>query len=118
MLYEESKSKPVAVIVVVCSTQAEQCSSMMEDLLNMSGGQNTALVIFAFLQAGSSNSEYNKELLSLGSGINLNRDINFNGSRIDTQEEGDLETDGHPMSSPLRSFNDLRPSADLEWPSE
>ncbi|KAG7214932.1 hypothetical protein INR49_005207 [Caranx melampygus] len=88
----------------------------MEDLLNMSGGQNTALVIFAFLQADSSNADYNKELHSLGSGINLTRDINCNGSRIDTiPDDGDLETDGHPMSSPLRSFSDLRPSADLQW---
>ncbi|XP_071361495.1 BH3 interacting domain death agonist [Trachinotus anak] len=88
----------------------------MDDLLNMSGGQNTALVILAFLQADCSNVEYSKELLALGTGLNLTRDINCNGPRIETLDDGDLETDGHPISSVSSSFSDIHPVVDLQWP--
>uniref|UniRef100_A0A3B4XYR2 BH3-interacting domain death agonist n=1 Tax=Seriola lalandi dorsalis TaxID=1841481 RepID=A0A3B4XYR2_SERLL len=88
----------------------------MDELLNTSGGQNTALVILAFLQADCSNVDYNKELHSLGTGLNLTRDINCNGSRIHTLDDGDLETDGHPVSSVSGFLNDIQPSVEHQWP--
>ncbi|KAM6927151.1 BH3 interacting domain death agonist [Lycodopsis pacificus] len=68
----------------------------MDDLGDLTSGQDVALVILSFLQADCGTSEYGKELLSLEKDFNLTRDINLNGPRSD---DGDLETDGHVCSS-------------------
>uniref|UniRef100_UPI0037E7246C BH3 interacting domain death agonist isoform X2 n=1 Tax=Semicossyphus pulcher TaxID=241346 RepID=UPI0037E7246C len=74
----------------------------MDNLGNVSGGQNAALVILTFLEADYRSPEYGKELLSLGQEIHLTRDINANGSWKDTLDDGHLETDGH-MSSCIKA---------------
>ncbi|XP_034390501.1 BH3 interacting domain death agonist [Cyclopterus lumpus] len=88
----------------------------MEDLGNLSTGQNGALVILAFLQADCRTSEYGKELLSLGEDFNLTRDVHSSGFRRDVLEDGDLETDGHVSSCITPAFRDIQPSVELQWP--
>ncbi|XP_050929491.1 BH3 interacting domain death agonist [Lates calcarifer] len=88
----------------------------MGDYCNVTGGQNAALVILAFLQADNRNSEYSKELLSLGQELSLTRDINCNGPRIDCLDDGDLETDGHLPSNISVSLNDIQPLVALQRP--
>lgn len=88
----------------------------MDELGNLTNGQNAALVILAFLQADCRTSEYGKELLSLGKELNLTRDINFNGPRRDALDDGDLETDGHLSSCITASLDDIQPSVELQWP--
>lgn len=91
----------------------------MDDLGDLTSGQNAALIILAFLQMDCRNSDYRKELFSLEQDyINVTRDINCNSSWIDVQDEGDLETDGHlPVCMPL-SFGDIQPSVELRRPGE
>ncbi|XP_035498427.1 BH3 interacting domain death agonist isoform X2 [Scophthalmus maximus] len=93
------------------------------------GGQDAALVILAFLQTDGGNSEYSKELLSLGNDFNLTRDVNCNvpghnqhqqhqhqrSIAITQDDDGDLETDGHLPSCPLLYTRDLQPSVELQW---
>ncbi|XP_059190707.1 BH3 interacting domain death agonist [Centropristis striata] len=88
----------------------------MEGLGKMNSGQDTALVVLAFLQADCSSSEYETALLSLGKDLNLTRDINFNGPRKDVLDDGDLECDGHLPSSITAAIADLQPSVELQWP--
>ncbi|KAK9517003.1 hypothetical protein VZT92_024901 [Zoarces viviparus] len=89
----------------------------MDDLGDLTSGQNVALVILSFLQADCGTSEYRKELLSLGKDFNLTRDINLNGPRPD---DGDLETDGHVCSgsSVTAARGDVAPSLELQWPRD
>uniref|UniRef100_UPI0037E9AEBA BH3 interacting domain death agonist isoform X1 n=1 Tax=Semicossyphus pulcher TaxID=241346 RepID=UPI0037E9AEBA len=87
----------------------------MDNLGNVSGGQNAALVILTFLEADYRSPEYGKELLSLGQEIHLTRDINANGSWKDTLDDGHLETDGHMSSCIKASLGDIQPSVDLQW---
>lgn len=90
----------------------------MDVLGNPTSGQNTALVILAFLQADCRNAEYRKEILSLGQEINLTRDINWNGFWEDSQDDGALETDGHLSSCIKASRDDIHPSVDLQRPGQ
>lgn len=90
----------------------------MDDLWNVSDEQDAALVILTFLQADCSNSQYSRELLSLGKDLNLTRDINCNGTSINALDDGDLETDGHLPNYTSVSLNDIQPSVELQWPSE
>lgn len=88
----------------------------MDVLVDLTRGQNAALVIFAFLQADCRNSDYRQELISLGQEINNSRDINCNGLSIDPLEDGDIETDGHLPTCITCSLGDIRPSVDLQQP--
>lgn len=90
----------------------------MDVLRNPANGQNTALVILAFLQADCTNAEYRKEILSLSQEIHITRDINWNGFREDPQEYGALETDGHLSSCIKASRDDIQPSVELQRPGE
>lgn len=85
----------------------------MDDLRNLSSGQNAAFVILAFLQADCNvrNVEYGKEIFSLGK--ELTWDTNCNVRRIDVLNDGDLETDGHLPSSLTLSLDDIQPSVEL-----
>ncbi|XP_044049388.1 BH3 interacting domain death agonist [Siniperca chuatsi] len=88
----------------------------MDDLGNLTSCQNAALVILAFLQADCRNSEYGKELLSLGQEINLTWDISCNGPRKNALDDGELETDGHPAICKAPSLEDIQPSVELQRP--
>lgn len=90
----------------------------MDVLRNPSSGQNTALVIWAFLQADCRSAEYRNEIFSLGQDINLTRDINWNGLREDPPDDGALETDGHLSCCIRASWDDIQPSADLQRPGQ
>ncbi|XP_033181898.1 BH3 interacting domain death agonist [Anabas testudineus] len=81
----------------------------MDDFRNLSSEQNAALVIFTFLQADCINTEYCKELISLGKEY----DPNCNGPRIDTLDDGDLETDGHLPTSLTIALDGVLPSVQL-----
>ncbi|XP_056272815.1 BH3 interacting domain death agonist [Pseudoliparis swirei] len=85
----------------------------MDDLGNLSCGQNAALVILAFLQTDCRTSPYGEELLSLGKDFNLTRDVHSTG---DLLEDGDLETDGHVTSCITAALSDIQPSVELQWP--
>ena len=87
---------------------------------NVTGGQDAALVMLAFLQADCEvTKEYEKELSTLGQEIQLTRDINYNALREDYQDVvGDLETDGHQASYTANSLHDIQPSVDLQWPGK
>lgn len=79
-------------------------------------GQNASFVLLAFLQADCGNSDYNRELLSLGSALHLTEDINYNGAWIG--EDDGLECDGHLQSNIKDSLRDLQPVVELRWPGE
>ncbi|XP_041853633.1 BH3 interacting domain death agonist [Melanotaenia boesemani] len=85
----------------------------MEDSGFLRNEQKAASVIFAFLQTDCRDSDYSKELLSLGTDLNLARDINCNGHMTDSLLDGDLETDGGIQSNVL--LDDIRPQVDLQW---
>lgn len=80
--------------------------------------QNASLVILAFLQADCRDSEYRKELISLGSHLNLTRDINSNDPWIESSEDEGLECDGHLQSSIRDYVQDLQPLVELQWPRD
>ncbi|XP_035520160.1 uncharacterized protein LOC118329918 isoform X2 [Morone saxatilis] len=88
----------------------------MDDLRNLTSPQNAALVVFAFLQADCRNSDYKKELFSLGQDTDLMRDINCNNPWRDSPDDGDLETDGHLVSCITASLGDIQPSVELQLP--
>lgn len=88
----------------------------MEDLMNLPGGQNTALVILDFLQADCRNADYDKELHSLGRDLNITREVPCSDPRIQDVDDGDLETDGHLPSCIAVSLDDIRPAVELLWP--
>lgn len=90
----------------------------MDVVRNPSSGQNTALVILAFLQADCTNAEYRNEIFSLGQEINRTRDINWNGLREDPLDDGALETDGHLSICIKASRDDIQPSVDLQRPGQ
>ncbi len=86
------------------------------DVVDVTSGQNAALVMFAFLQADCKNSDYRQELLSLGQELNSAWDVNCNGVNIDPLEDGDIETDGHLNSCILDALGDIQPSVELQQP--
>ncbi|KAM9351830.1 BH3 interacting domain death agonist [Symphorus nematophorus] len=90
----------------------------MDNLGNVTSGQDAALVILAFLQADCNviNPEYRKELSILGQEIIHARDINCNGLKKDPLDDGDLETDGHLPSCVSPSLHGIQPSVDLQRP--
>ncbi|XP_019959193.2 BH3 interacting domain death agonist isoform X2 [Paralichthys olivaceus] len=98
-------------------TNAEWVASSMDNLcMDVTGGSSVALVILAFLQADCRDSEFRKELHSLGNEFKLTRDINCNAPSIDQLEDGDLETDGHLPGGVSVSLQDIQPSVELQWP--
>lgn len=86
----------------------------MDDLWKLSIGQNAPLVILTFLQADCRISDYDEELRDLGKG--LTRDNNCNGSCRDSEDNGDLETDGHLPVCISVSLDDIQPSVQLHRP--
>lgn len=84
---------------------------------NVTSGPDAALVMLAFLQADVkvTNSEYRRELSTLGQELHFIRDINCNGLRT-SQDRGELETDGHQASCFSAPLRDIQPVADLYWP--
>lgn len=90
--------------------------SSMDDLWKLSIGQNAPLVILTFLQADCRISDYDEELRDLGKG--LTRDNNCNGSCRDSEDNGDLETDGHLPVCISVSLDDIQPSVQLHRPGE
>ncbi|XP_008290571.1 BH3 interacting domain death agonist isoform X2 [Stegastes partitus] len=90
----------------------------METLQN---GQNASLVMLAFLQADCRDSDYSKELNSLGTHLNLTKDINSNSHWPDSQEDEGLECDGHlpcSSSSITELLHGIQPVAELRWPQD
>ncbi|XP_070828726.1 BH3 interacting domain death agonist [Chaetodon trifascialis] len=81
----------------------------MDDLRNLTSGQNTALVILAFLQADCRDSEYGQELFSLRQEINI-------GLRKEPLDDGDLETDGHLPRCFTVSLDHIQPSVEPQRP--
>ncbi|XP_060892654.1 BH3 interacting domain death agonist [Labrus mixtus] len=75
----------------------------MDNLGSLNGGPNAALLVLTFLQADCRNSEYLKELHSLGQEFHL---------RL---EEGELETDGHLPVFIRASLDDIQPSVELQY---
>lgn len=88
----------------------------MDDLRKLTSRQNASLVIFSFLQVDYTLPDYDEELFSLGE--KLKRDINCNGSWIDSEDDGGLETDGHLPSSISLSLDDIQPSVQLHRPAD
>uniref|UniRef100_A0A3Q1FBA7 BH3-interacting domain death agonist n=1 Tax=Acanthochromis polyacanthus TaxID=80966 RepID=A0A3Q1FBA7_9TELE len=80
--------------------------------------QNASLVILAFLKADCWDSDYRRELISLGSHLNLTKDINSNGPWIESSEDEGLECDGHLQSNIRDSLQDLEPLVELQWPRD
>lgn len=78
--------------------------------------QNASLVILSFLEVDSSTVNYDKELSSLGSEIS--RDINCNGILMHTEDDGDLETDGHISSRVSMFLGDIQPSVRQQVPGK
>lgn len=76
-----------------------------------------AALVFAFLQADCTDLGYGDELLSLASELNIFPDIKSHGSRIDSLDDGDLETDGHLSCGITVSLDDILPSVD-QWPRD
>ncbi|XP_071371583.1 BH3 interacting domain death agonist [Centroberyx affinis] len=75
----------------------------------MIGGPNANLVILSFLyQTDCGIREFQKELHSLGEELNI--------TRIDTCEDGQLESDGHCPSNIIGSLGDILPQVELDWP--
>lgn len=85
--------------------------------MDASDGEHcVALVSLAFLQAGCGNAECQKELLSLGRELNMDRDIKSNGVLHEFKDDGELETDGHSPPNISVWLGDLQPSAGFQRP--
>lgn len=80
--------------------------------------QSASFVFLAFLQADCGNSDYSRELTSLGSTLHLTKDINYNGHWIGSQEDEGLECDGQLQSNIKDSLRDLQPLVELQWPGD
>uniref|UniRef100_A0A1A7W6V0 BH3-interacting domain death agonist n=2 Tax=Iconisemion striatum TaxID=60296 RepID=A0A1A7W6V0_9TELE len=86
----------------------------MDNSGNLANSQDAALVIVAFLQADCRDQFYRKELISLCNELAVEWDINRNEHKINTQDYGELETDGHLPGSIRLSIDDIQPQVDLQ----
>ncbi|MEQ2164545.1 hypothetical protein GOODEAATRI_007779 [Goodea atripinnis] len=90
----------------------------MDGLGFLANEEDAALVVFAFLQTDCLDLNYSKELFSKGKDLIATRDINHNGQRIDTEDIGDLETDGHLPGNITVCLEDILPLVELQRPGD
>ncbi|KAM4733815.1 uncharacterized protein FYW61_007148 [Anableps anableps] len=88
----------------------------MGDMGFQADQQSAALVVFFFLQTDSRELNYSKELSSKGKELIATRDINHNGSKVDTGDNGELETDGHLPGNITGCLEDVLPLVELHRP--
>ncbi|MEQ2205367.1 hypothetical protein XENOCAPTIV_023654 [Xenoophorus captivus] len=92
--------------------------SSMDGLGFLANEQDAALVVFTFLHTDCLDLNYSKELFSKGKDLIATRDINHNGQRIDTEDIGDLETDGHLPGNITVCLEDILPLVELQRPGQ
>ncbi|XP_076027741.1 BH3 interacting domain death agonist [Genypterus blacodes] len=83
--------------------------------MDVTGTPKTPLLMLAFLlKTDCGNTEYRKELCSLGKELRNSLDINSNGLYTGSQEEGRLESDGSLPICITGSFDDIQPTVEFE----
>lgn len=84
----------------------------MDDLTKLASEQNATLVVLSFLQADSSNVQYNKAVYSLGKELTET----WRNSCEDT--DGVIECDCNLPGTTEGSIADLEPFVELYWPGK